>query len=97
MFPLPGRPLCGTTLYSRGAYSYCNASHTCIGHQYNVLPGQVIGVDPDISGNAFVACSILDIETGSIIYEDSGTLGDGHDINCLGNTYGRDVKSQGLQ
>jgi hypothetical protein len=63
----------------------------------NVLPGQVVGVDPDISGNAFVARSILDIETGSIIYEDSGTLGDGHDINCLGNTYGRDVKSQGLQ
>jgi hypothetical protein len=39
----------------------------------------------------------LDIETGGIIYEESGTLGDGEDINCLGNTYGRDVESQGLQ
>jgi hypothetical protein len=37
----------------------------------------VIGVDSDISGNAFVDCSILDIETGSIIYEDSGTLATG--------------------
>jgi hypothetical protein len=75
----------------------CNASHMYVGHQYNVLPGQVIGVDPDISGNAFVACNILDVDTGNIVYEDSGTLGDGHDINCLANTYGRDVESQGVQ
>jgi hypothetical protein len=72
----------------------CNTAHTYMGHQYNVQPGQVIGVDPDISGNDFVACSIIDMDTGLIVYQDSGTLGDGHDINCLADTYGRDVEQQ---
>jgi len=75
----------------------CNGAHAYVGHQYNVLPGQVIGVDPDISGNQFVSCSIMDDATGQIVWRDSGTLGDGHDINCLANTYGRNVESQGLQ
>jgi hypothetical protein len=75
----------------------CKTSHTYVGHQYHVLPGQVIGVDPDISGNEFAACNVLDISTGNIIWQDSGTLGDGHDITCLINTYGSSVESQGLQ
>jgi hypothetical protein len=75
----------------------CNGAHAYVGHQYNVLPGQVIGVDPDISGNQFASCTIMDDDTGLIVSRDSGTLGDGHDINCLANTYGRNVESQGLQ
>lgn len=26
----------------------CNEAHAYVGHQYNVLPGQVIGVDPQV-------------------------------------------------
>jgi hypothetical protein len=59
--------------------------------------GQVIGVDPDISGNQFTSCSIMDDTTGLIVWRDSGTLGDGHDINCLVNTYGRNVESQAFE
>jgi hypothetical protein len=75
----------------------CSGVHAHVGHQYDVLPGQVIGVNPDISGNQFVSCSIMDDTSGLIVWRDSGTLGDGHDINCLANTYGRNVESQGLQ
>jgi hypothetical protein len=75
----------------------CNPAHAYVGHQYNVLPGQVIGVDSDISGNDFVSCSIMDDTSGNIVWRDSGTLGDGHDITCLANTYGSSVESQGFQ
>jgi hypothetical protein len=42
----------------------CNAAHACVGHQYNVLPGQVIGVDPDISGNEFASAALWTIPRG---------------------------------
>lgn len=65
----------------------CNSGHYFVGHQYNVRPGQLIGVDPVISGNAYASCTVIDDFTGMMVKYDAGTLGDGTDINCLVDTY----------
>lgn len=65
----------------------CNPTGVFVARQYNVRPGQLIGVDPVISGNTFASCGIIDEVTGNVIEQDGGTLGDGYDINCLTNTY----------
>lgn len=65
----------------------CNTAHAFVAHQYNVRPGQIIGVDPVISGNLFATCAIIDESSGVVVKYDSGRLGDGYDINCLVNTY----------
>lgn len=68
------------------AQAVCNPGHVWVAHQYNVRPGQLIGVDPVISGNHYASCTLVDEYTGRIITHDSGSLGDGYDINCLLNT-----------
>lgn len=65
----------------------CNTGRVWVAHQYNVLPGQLIGVDPVISGNNYASCTLIDEYTGRVITHDIGTIGDGYDINCLLNTY----------
>lgn len=65
----------------------CSPSGMYVAHQYDVRPGQIIGVDPVISGNLFASCAIVDESTGVVVKYDSGRLGDGYDINCLVNTY----------
>lgn len=65
----------------------CNRSGVYVAHQYNVRPGQIIGVDPVISGNLFASCAIIDEDSGVLIKYDAGRLGDGYDINCLVDTY----------
>lgn len=65
----------------------CNPNRVLVSRQYNVKPGQLIGVDPVISGNTYATCTIFDDATGALITQDGGTLGDGYDINCLTNTY----------
>ena len=65
----------------------CNSGHSFVAHQYNVRPGQVIGVDPVISGNLYASCTVVDDYTGMVVKDDAGTLGDGYDVNCLVDTY----------
>ena len=65
----------------------CNPGHFYVGHQYNVRPGQLIGVDPVISGNGYASCTVVDDYTGMLVESDAGTIGDGTDINCLVDTY----------
>ena len=64
----------------------CNTGRVWVANQYNVLPGQLIGVDPVISGNNYASCTLIDEYTGRVITHDIGTIGDGYDINCLLNT-----------
>lgn len=65
----------------------CSAAGAFVTHQYNVRPGQTIGVDPVISGNLFASCAIVDESTGVVVKYDAGRLGDGYDVNCLVDTY----------
>jgi hypothetical protein len=45
--------------------------------------GQLIGIDPVMGQAAAIACKVISNATQAMLYGDSGTAGDGHDINCI--------------
>jgi hypothetical protein len=45
--------------------------------------GQLIGVDPVMGQAVAIACKVVSNATQAVVYGDSGTAGDGHDINCI--------------
>jgi hypothetical protein len=45
--------------------------------------GELIGIDPVMGQAAAIACKVVSNATQAVLYGDSGTAGDGHDINCI--------------
>jgi hypothetical protein len=61
--------------------TWCSASGMWTA-TYTVSSGQWFGTDPIMGNNTYIHCSATLV--GVQVFNDWGTAGDGHDINCLG-------------
>jgi hypothetical protein len=61
----------------------CDATRVQILHHRVVNSGDLIGADPIMGQAAGIACRVVSDATQAILVADSGSAGDGHDINCM--------------
>lgn len=52
-------------------------------HHRVVNSGDLIGADPIMGQATGVACRVTSDATQAVLVADSGSVGDGHDINCM--------------
>ena len=59
----------------------CNGGTDSLNH--TAVTGELVGADPIMGQATAIACRVIDDRTQRVLTSDSGTAGDGHDINCI--------------
>jgi hypothetical protein len=61
----------------------CNPTHTQTVTHTLATPGRLIGADPIMGNATSIACRVMADASQVTVSFDSGTAGDGHDVNCI--------------